>query len=253
MDYLRNGLVLTCAFVLVLLALSRSLSAASREVWQIGTFDQSSHEFNHRAPFGNANYHSVFTVGKSAVKDWPSRQPGSENNDAGLRSHPITIVFNLASPPKGTYRLKISALLYNPRTPHLQVSINGKTGNYYFHPELSYYPGDPAFWSPTYAGDEITIVLPASALRSGENKLILTALDNPQDGPGESWLTYDALRLTQDPSEKAAASPRITARPTIFYVQKDGGVEELIRVTATLGRKVRQGSVRLSLDQQHYD
>ncbi len=153
--------------------------ARDRTIWQIGLFDQSSHEFNHRAPTQNRDYNPVYTVGISVARDWPSRQPGSENDSQGTRPHPFTILFNLSSPPKGAYRLSVSALLYNPRTPHLEVSINGKTGVYYFQPKLSYYPGDPAFWSPIYAADQLTIDLPTSALHMGENKLVLTALDNP--------------------------------------------------------------------------
>jgi alpha-mannosidase len=239
-------------FFILLTSLTATYALAkNRTVWQIGIFDQSSHEFNHQAPTQNANYNPVYTIGRSAAKDWPSRQPGSENDSQGTRPHPFTILFNLNSPPKGTYQLIFSALLYNPRTPHLEVSINGKTGVYYFHPKLSYYPGDPAFWSPIYAADQLTIDLPASALHMGENKLVLTALDNPQDGPGDSWLTYDALRLTQD-SQSPNRSPRLDVTPTVFYVTSGNGLNEVVRVTATLSDKVRRGNMRLKLGGKEY-
>lgn len=235
--------------VLAVLPLGTQLRAAETTVWQIGKFDQSSHEFGGRAPSGTV----VFTVGSSTVKDWPARQPGSENPDAGLRPHPYTIDFNLASRPKGVYKLTISALLRSPRVPRLQVSINGELGNYFFHPELSYYPGDGGVDSPIYAADEITVTLPTKALRAGENKLVLTALDNLQDGPGDSWLVYDALRLSQDASAAPSRGADVSLRSTIFYVNNAGGLAEIVRATVTLPQKVKQGSVRLTLGGRNYD
>ncbi|MGH9401077.1 MAG: polysaccharide lyase family protein [Terriglobia bacterium] len=253
MGHPKNSLIFSLGFVAALLMLALPLPAAESTVWQIGAFDQSSHELNDRAPVGNPDYNPVFTVGTSTAKDWPGHQPGSENKAEGLRPHPFTIQFNLASRPKGAYRLTISTLLRNPRVPHLQVSINGKTGHYYFHPELSYYPGDSGVDSPIYAADQITIRLPTSALRAGENKLALTALDNPQDGPGDSWLTYDALRLTQDAGEKPSSAAEAAIRPTIFYVQNGEGLKEIMRVTVTLASKVRQGSMRLTVGKQSFE
>ncbi|MGH9402673.1 MAG: polysaccharide lyase family protein, partial [Terriglobia bacterium] len=221
-------------------------------VWQIGDFDQSSHEFNHRAPIWKQTYNPVFTVGKSTVKDWPSNQPGSENENAGLRPHPYTILFNLASHPKGTYQLTISVLLYHPRIPRIQVSLNGQKGLFYFHPELNYYPGDPAFWAPNYAMSTVVMTLPLRDLHTGQNTLVLTALDNAQDGPGDSGLAYDALRLTNDPAQKPSSKPTMSARPSIYYVQNNGGLEEMTGVTVTLPAKVRQGSVRLTVGGQSY-
>lgn len=234
---------------LAVLLFCPQLRAAGTTVWQIGKFDQSSHEFNGKARGANV----VFTVGTSTAKDWPGRQPGSENPGTGLHPYPYAIQFNLPSRPKGVYRLTISVLLRNPRVPHLQVSINGVSGNYYFHPELSYYPGDGGVDSPIYATDEITAILPTSALRAGENKLVLTALDNPTDGPGDSWLVYDALRLSQDAAAAPSRAAELDLRPTIFYVQSPNGLQEIVRATATLPGKVKRGSVRLTLGGKTYD
>jgi alpha-mannosidase len=232
---------------------ARSLAAAGTTLWQIGKFDGSSREFNHRVPLRNPHYNPVFVVGKSTAKDWPAIQPGSENFQAGGRPHPYTIRFGLSSRPHGTYHLIISALLYESRVPHLQVSINGKIGNFYFNRQLSYSSGDPAFWSPVYASDRIAILLPASDLRAGENELVLTALDDPKDGPGDSLLAYDALRLAQDPEAKPAREPEITVAPTIFYTRQGGGdvkppLLEIVRTTVTLGGKARRGEVRLRVN-----
>jgi alpha-mannosidase len=233
-------------------------SGAQTTLWQIGRFDGSSHEFNDKVSFRNARYNPVFIVGTSAAKDWPAVQPGSENDLAGRRPHPYTIRFELSSLPRGIYRLSVSALFYASRVPHLQVSVNGKTGTFYFNRRLSYSSGDPAFWSPIYASGKIDILLPDAPLRKGENELVLTAVDDPKDGPGDSALAYDALRLTQDPSGKPTRTPGLEVMPTIFYVRRPGNgatppLREIIRATVTLGGKVRKGAVRLHVNNETFD
>ncbi len=252
MSHLRCTMVFIFGCALFGLLATSSMPAAESAVWQIGTFNQSSEEFNNQAPAGSPNYNPVFTVGKSTVKDWPAHQPGSENKAEGLRPHPFTILFDLPSKPKGQYSLTISALLYDPRVPHMEVSINGKKGAFYFPRKLSYYPGDSDFWSPIYSGGEMNIALPDAALRAGENKLVLTALDNPKDGPGDSWLIYDALRLAHS-SKAKSFSPQVTLKPTVYYIRKAGNLEEVVRVTANLDRRVSRGTVRLTVSGQHYE
>ena len=95
------------------------------------------------------------------------------------------------------------------------------------------------------------IKLPTRLFTSGENKLVLTAVDDPQEGEGDSWLTYDALRLIQDPAGKPADqlpdSPQVRVDPTIFYVHQGGGVAEVAAVTVTLDEPVRSGDIALSV------
>ena len=254
MRQLRSAIILffVCT-VPVLLAARSSPATGGNTLWQIGKFDQSSHEFNNNAPVGKADYNPVFTIGKSKTSDWPGRQPGSENKAEGLRPHPFTVLFDLPSRPAGTYSLTVSALLYNPRVPRLEVSINGRKGTFYFPRKLNYYPGNSDFWSPIYSGGEITVVLPRKALSKGENKLVLTALDNAKDGPGDSWLTYDALRLTQSAATRHSSSPEVTLKPTIYYIRKAGNLQEVTQVTANVDRKVRRGTIRLTVAGKHYE
>ncbi len=232
--------------LMALLAAVRPSAAADSVIWEIGKFDQSSAEFNARVNSQDPNSKPTFTVGLSTpAKDWPALQPGSENKDMGGRPYPYTIVFSLPAQPRGQYSLTVSVLLTRSRVPHLGVEVNGKSGVFYFHRKVSYSPGDFGVDSPIYGGDQIEIALPASALHAGENKLVLTALDDPQDGPGDSWLNYDALRLSQDTGERPRP-PAVTAEPTVFYVEKDHQLRELTDVTVTLGEKVRQGEILLT-------
>lgn len=252
MNFLRKALAFAFILPLYVLLPAGNLRGAQTTVWQIGIFNQSPHEFNEQAPVGNPSYNPVYIVGKSTNKDWPSRQPGSQNNTEGSRPHPFTILFDLGSKPHGTYRLTISELLYDPRVPKLEISINGQKGGYYLPRKLSYYPGVRELWVPIYSGGEINIDLPSGALHKGRNKLVLTAVDQPNSGPADSWITYDALRLSHAP-QKVSFKPQISVNPTILYAQKAGNLEEAVQVTARLGRKVRRGTVRLTLAGHHYD
>ncbi len=189
------------------------------------------------------NVNPVFTIGQSvAMQDWPYRQPGSQNKASGGRPHPLTILFHLSQKPQGVCRLTISALLYNNRVPQLHVEINGQSGVYYFNRKLSNYPGDGWAFSPIYASDLLEIDLPSKALRAGENKLVLTALDDPADGDGESFLTYDALRLSEEPMPAGGPSPSVSVEPTVLYTGKDP-LREQTHVTVNLPGKIRTGNL----------
>jgi len=238
--------VLPLAFLIVALLPGAvgTATAAERTVWQIGKFDQSSQEFNHAADIADRGHNPTFTVGKSnSGKDWPSYQPGSENKSMGGRPHPYTILFDLPDHPAGLYRLKVSVILTRSRIPNLQVEINGQTGMFFFNRRVSYYPGDGGVDSPIYGGDTIDIDLPASALRSGGNKLVLTAMDDPKDGDGDSVLNYDALQLTKDEDAKPSPVLRVNVQPTVFYVESGGKLSELVDVTVTVNERVKQGEV----------
>ena len=222
-------------------------------LWEIGNFDRSSAEFSTTINLKDSNLNPTYIIGRSAPgKDWPAHQPGSLNRAFGGRVHPYTIVFNLPASPKGICRLEISALLYNSRVPSLMVEINGMTGSFHFNRKLSYYPGDRQVYSPIYGGDQLEVVLPRKALRAGENRLVLTAIDEPKDGDGDSVLTYDALRLTEDPAGKSSLSPRVSVEPTVFYVRRDNQLRELTTVTVTLGRKISKGEVKLKVGKESF-
>ena len=236
--------------LILMLAFPRAATAEPRVLWEIGKFDDSSREFNSSVDLNNPSYNPTFRVGQSSSKDWPGFQPGSEVKAAGGRPHPYTILFNLPKLPKGAYRLRIAVILRRSRVPHLQVEINGHRGLFFFNRHVSYYPGDGGADSPVYGGDTIDIDLPSGDLLSGENKLVLTALDDPKDGDGESLLSYDAIRLTEDPAVQSLATPRVLVEPTIFYTSEVSQLRELVDVTVTLDGKVTKGAVTLDVGQQ---
>ncbi len=201
----KKSFIFRSHLLIMLLSVAPGLRAADQILWEIGKFDQSSFEFNNNLDemaakyMADPQYSPVFVVGKSdPAKEWPAVQPGSQSREAGAKPYPYTIVFNLDQSLRGTYRLTVSVVLTRSRVPSLGVEINGHKGQFFFDRKMSYYPGDGGVDSPVYGGDQIEISLRASFLRTGENRLILTALDDPKDGPGDSWLNYDALRLAHD-------------------------------------------------------
>jgi hypothetical protein len=240
-----KALILTLGLLLVsALTGARPLVAVERTVWEIGKFDQSSFEFKGHGDLLNP----VFTVGKSdPAKEWPAEQAGSVSKDEGGRPHPYTILFDLNEPPRGVYQLDVSVILSHSRVPALRVELNGQSGLFYFHRKVSYYPGDFGVDSPIYGGDRAEIELPTRLFKVGENRLVLTAEYDPKEGKGDSRLTYDALRLIQDPVGKAAGRPQVSVEPTIFYTREGGGVAELATLTVTLDKPVRNGEVMLSV------
>ena len=222
----------TLLVLVIMICFCRCAGAASKAVWQIGRFDQSSGEFNQgevRPPvFAAAHPKSdvLYIVGKSKpVTDWPAFQPGSANGRAEFRPHPYTIQFDLSEAPRGLYTLKVALLVETPRVPRLQVDINGHRALLYQHPTLNYAAGDMvSVFFPEYSADTITLDLPTSFLKKGTNELVLTALDEPaeRDDVTNSRLTYDALELEHDPDRKfSSGEVTVQALPTIYYQRKE--------------------------------
>jgi alpha-mannosidase len=236
-----------------LLLVPKPAKSAQAVVWQIGKFDQSSYEFKGRFNLSDPQFHVVYAVGKSdPARDWPALQAGSENPEAGKHPHPYTISFDLPAKPKGVYRLSVSTIISHSRTPALQVEINGKSGLFYFDRKVSYYAGDGGFDSPIYSSARLDITLPTSALRIGKNQLMLTAMDDPANGSADSWLAYDALSLTNDPSARPRHTARVDVKPTVFYVSERNQLAERTQVTVTLAEKVSKGNLELNVGAENF-
>lgn len=214
-------------------------------LWRIGEFDQTSREFGHNFDFERQDFAPVFTVGQSKTEDWPAWQATWRDGDTAKRPTPYAIVFDLQNPPAGEYHLRIAALLVNPSVPDLMVEINGHRGRYFFERKISYYPGDDRIDSPIYGGDMLDIVLPSELMNRGSNKLILTAVVDPQNPDTQASLIYDALELTQTPR----ATPDVSAvvKPTVFYRQRAGQSYELTTLTLTSTHALKSGDVQLSI------
>lgn len=237
--------------------------AAEVLVWRIGTFDYSSSEFRSEGiNYSDTRQDPVYRVGESDSNDWWRFQPGPANGMTGGRAHPFTILFNLRDKPSGVYRLTIAILYETPRLSYLELDVNGHVGHFYFHPKLDYHAGD---WEGTFvpqtSWDRKTIAFPADWLRHGQNRFVLTALDEPAQAetstgsiaPGHTGLVYDALELNQDPdAEYDATTIDPIVIPSIFY-RRDGGdsekrgLTEEVNVYAGFARMPAEGEAELEI------
>ncbi|HLJ88336.1 MAG TPA: polysaccharide lyase family protein, partial [Candidatus Angelobacter sp.] len=265
--------LLLAVFLLFATGISAQKAAVAQEgtgahdkvVWQIGEFDRSSAEFrNQGIDYSDPKSDVVYRIGKSLPSiagkaeqskqnphDWPRFQPGPANGFAGGRLHPFTILFDLPEKPSGAYKLTVAILYETPRLSHLRLDVNGRAGDFYFHPKLDYGAGD---WEGTFVPqtsvDTKDIEIPTQWLRQGENKFILTAVDSPDTvenslgsiALGHTGLVYDALKLIQEASVSGSlgSEPRnegiqATLSPTIFFRSEPDGLKNVVKATVTVG------------------
>ncbi len=217
--------------------------AQQRIVWQIGTFDESPVEFSSR-PASAVDFH----VGTSdAKKDWPGSQK------VGV---PYGLSFSLPGAAK-SYLLKIGILIDRPRIPALRIEVNGHVGTFYLHPKLSYSRSDFSYaFDPHEAQSTLSIELAPPLLKSGQNAIVITPVDEPSTPSGEEeygGINYDALSLEEEAIENSNASePKITAEPTIFYRQSNSGVTEVVDAFVRFGHPWRAGTVTLDVAGERY-
>ena len=217
--------LLCLSLLVVLVAGLESANAAEYVLWSIGKFDQSSLEFKRQKDGLLLTSNPVITIGQGDLtQQWVPRQAGSLNPEVGSRPHPYTILFNLEGAPQGIFLLDVSVILPKSRIPALQIEVNGTPGIFYFHRKISYDPADSGFDSPIYGSDRKLLPLAASLFKTGENRLVLTAVDDPHDGGGDSWLVYDALSLANDPARKSRTGRRSAWNPRCFICGRKKGL-----------------------------
>jgi alpha-mannosidase len=254
---LKRVLAASAFLFLALLNCKANAAAQEKSLWQIGKFDASSSEFRSQGiDYANPQSDPVYRVGQSRdAQDWLRFQPGPANGLAGGRLHPFTILFDTPDQPVGVYRLTIAILYETPRLSHLRLDINGHAGSFYFQPQLNYAAGD---WEGTFvpqtSSDTKIIEFPAAWLKKNGNRLVLTAIDVPDAlenslgsiALGHTGLIYDALKLTQSPTERYLAD-RVTANAasTIFYRSDKSGLAEVVEARISLATMPKKGKASL--------
>jgi alpha-mannosidase len=231
-------------------AVAQQQEQSVKVIWQIGEFDQTSREFGHNFDLDSETLNPVFVVGQSKTADWPASQTTGVNSSTGKHPSPYTIVFTLTKSPAAAYHLTVAALLVDPAVPDLLIDVNGHAGRYFFNRKISYYAGDDRVDSPIYGGDTLEIDFPGTFLKAGENKLVVTAVEDPENPDTRASLIYDALRLIEAPPQKL--EPTAVVTPTVFFRQENGQTNELVDVTVTSLRKLNSGDVELSIGKQQF-
>lgn len=225
MDHVR---ILTAALMLILFAgLAR---ADERVIWQIGKFDNNYEEFavahDYSSYWAAFRQHKTFTVGKDdPAKSWPFIHPGPSDSWAKNREQPHTILFDLDAPPAGVFTLTIDLVdTHAGGPPVYEITINGRTGRF----ALPAGAGDGSLADASKGKEYVlTVPLPATFLKAGQNKLILKCTEG-------SWVLYDALKLTNDPEGKMPepAINRVSLIPTILFVADGSKLKQVIELSA---------------------
>jgi len=224
-----------------LLAGALALPAQENTVWHIGDFDHTAAEFGGRAD----NQPVVVDAdAPDAARRWPASQAGTLNAASGPQSHTRAIQFRLNEAPRGSYALDFAILAGYPRTPRLELDLNGTPASAYLDRQLSYH-AEGRMDSPINAEVRVRIPVPASALRQGDNSLRITAVDDSPDENGDSQISWDALALRH--SEQAAGEPAAAVEPAYFFANQNGVTRELVTATVTSAEIVSRGTLTLTV------
>jgi hypothetical protein len=250
-----RGRILGLALLVLATWAAASAHGAESLIWKLGEADRSDHEFT-ASPDPQRAEPPVVRIGDgAAVRNWPRYHPGSGNGGFGGHPYTFTLVFDLAA-PKGVYSLELSLLFRQPRVPTVEVAVNGRRGRFDFDPDPMFElgSGDDQF-NPIRSVARRRLALPARLFRAGENRLAITAVDDPAvvidsknvGGKGDSGFFYDSLALSHDPDAVAEDTLDVALTSTVFFPRTDHGVQEECRLTVRFPEAWPGGSARIAL------
>jgi hypothetical protein len=225
-----------------LLLIASHAQSAPKILWQIGKFDQSPVGFSTK-PHEGVSYR----IGTSDPGiDWPSRQ------QTGI---PYRILFALEA-PAGSYSLRIATLIDRPRVPALQIDVNGHVGKFYLHPKLSYSRSDFSYaFDPHESQSSLSIDVPSSFLKSGENVITVTCVDDPPTPATElelGGISYDALSFEHEDTDNQKPEIKIQAEPTIFFHGRADALTEVVDTFIRFSRPWQTSTAELELSGKTY-
>lgn len=221
--------------IIIILAISLlviPLFAEESTVWQIGQFDGSYDDLaiarNYPAYTQVFPKDVTYNVGTSIpIKDWSFIQPGPIDAWAGSRIHPFNITFNLNSRPVGKFTLAIALINNHPASPpRYEININGRADSM----QLPNGGSEQSLSDPAMGNRyNISLVFPADLFKSGENKITLRSTNG-------SWVIYDALKLTNDPSAtgKQTTITSLQLNPTIRFIKQGKALKQIIELNAAI-------------------
>ena len=197
-----NILPRVCSLFIFLFLSVGSALAQSAVIWKIGERDNTPsgmalapNQFSRfvEADFGYED--RFFLIGHSKPEtNWPYVLPGPANgwggtgNTAGIRSHVLSIKFDIATKPtNGSWQLLIDVLdTDSAAAPLLKVLVNGKPWQFTLNRGKSgKNPVGP--FSPA-SEQLIDVDIPASLIHTGTNVVTITSLQG-------GWIAFDQVRL----------------------------------------------------------
>ena len=227
----------------------------SNTIFRIGAFDRSSAEFTGGDPEQPVN----FQVGKSdPAKDWYATQPAVSMTTVAAGAippptGPRRITFSLDRAVSGTCRFHVSFLIESASVPALRIEINGKHGVFYLQPQLDYSNGDQGdSFYPASSQADVVFDFPGEYLRRGENTIAMQAVEEVDKFVPQASLTYDAIELKSVPKGLQSKDSSAQIRPTIFYQEAQGQLNEVVEVLIRSSKRFESGGVDLTIAGKRY-
>lgn len=211
---MKNRLLTRVMAVLLLSALAIAPGFAQQKtIWKIGEADNSPSGMA-LAPDGYKRFlekdfgyeDNFFLIGRSqAQNDWPYVLPGPVNGwggtggTSGIRSHFLTVLFDIKSKPaSGKWRLVVDVLETDSlHAPLLKVLVNGKSWKFKLKKGSGFKDPDRLIVNPKEQLVEIDI--PATLVKQGVNEVVMTTLQG-------GWLMFDQVKL-EGPAKTTLATP----------------------------------------------
>ena len=187
--------------------------AQQKALWEIGAADNSSKgmalapdQFKRFVENDFGYEDKFFLIGYSnAEKDWPYVIPGPVNgwggtgNTAGIRSHFLTIFFEIKDKPAtGKWQLLIDVLDTDSlHAPIFKILVNGKSWEFKLKKGSSF--KDPDKFGANPKEQQIKIEIPAELIKTGANEIVMTSLEG-------GWLAFDQIKL-EGPANATLSTP----------------------------------------------
>lgn len=184
-----------------------------KTIWQIGESDNSPKgmalepdQFKRFVEKDFGYEDKYFFVGHSKVQqDWPYVLPGPVNgwggtgNTAGIRSHFLTVLFEIKEKPvSGNWQLLVDVLDTDSlAAPFVKILVNGKSWEFQLKKGSGY--KDPDKFSSNPKEQLMKIELPSDLIKTGTNEIVMTSLQG-------GWLAFDQIKL-DGPAKTELAVP----------------------------------------------
>ena len=196
-------------------------------IWRIGASDGDYRDLaftgldeSYRQRFADG---VTFTVGQDdPATQFSAVHPGPADRWAKRRSYAFRVQFKLAELPSGPceFRIELAGAADDP-VPRVRVTVNDRS----VRKVVRSGAGEIALIRPGKGEPTaLRFILPSESLRQGDNSIVVETI-------GGSWLLYDAWSFWKV-SAKTIDPIRVRARPTIFFVNREGRLLQQIRIEA---------------------